>query len=151
MTSIDGAQFQISAVKIRKNLEKNDLENFIQNLKNLFIQIPYDLHETSEKFYQAMFFVIIQMTSLEIIVEEHTRFGRSDVVLKTDSHVYIFEFKINTDAKKALEQIEDKKYYEKYLDSGKKVSLIGIAFNTEQRNISDWILRDAPLTLRSSG
>jgi len=123
MTSIGDAQFEICAVKIRKNL---------------FIQIPYDLHETSEKFYQALFFVVIQMTSLEIIVEEHTRFGRSHVILKTNSCVYIFEFKINTDAQKALEQIEDKKYYEKYLDSGKKITLIDIAFDTQERNVTDW-------------
>jgi len=138
MTSIGSAQFEISAVKIRKNLEENNLNNFIQDLKNLFIKLPYDLHETSERFYQAMFFIIVQMTGFEVQAEEHTQFGRSDIVLKTNSHVYIFEFKINIDAQKALEQIEDKKYYEKYLDFGKKITLIGIAFDTEQRNISDW-------------
>ena len=40
----------------------------------------------------------------------------------------------------ALEQIKDRKYYEKYLNSGKGIYLVGIEFSGVARNIVkfDW-------------
>ena len=53
-------------------------------------------------------------------------------------YVYIFEFKLNGFADEALKQIHDKEYYQKYLDSGREIILVGANFSTETRNIGKW-------------
>ena len=37
----------------------------------------------------------------------------------------------------ALAQIKEKGYHEKYLRAGRKVTLAGVAFDAEMRNLSD--------------
>ena len=66
--------------------------------------------------------------------------GRIDASFETNDNVYIFEYKLDKDAKTALAQIHKKKYYEKYQGSGKKITLIGANFSSEAKNIDDWKL-----------
>ncbi len=67
------------------------------------------------------------------------------MAIKTDTAVIIFEFKVveeESGQNTALEQIKNKKYYEKYLNSGKEIYLVGIEFSKVERNIVrfDWEL-----------
>ena len=55
------------------------------------------------------------------------------MVATTKTHIFIFEFKLHADAQAALTQIEEKRYYEKYLLSDKKVGLVGISFALENK------------------
>jgi hypothetical protein len=70
-------------------------------------------------------------------VEDHTNKGRSDAVIETESHIYVMEFKMGT-SEEALLQIEQRKYHEKYLSRGKSIRLIGIGFDPDEKNISDY-------------
>ena len=45
-------------------------------------------------------------------------------------------------AESALAQIETKKYHQKYLQQGKKITLIGVQFNTEKRNLEKWLIKE---------
>ena len=38
----------------------------------------------------------------------------------------------------ALQQIKDKKYYEKYLNRNKDIYLVGIEFDTDEKNICEF-------------
>jgi hypothetical protein len=51
-----------------------------------------------------------------------------------DQAIYIFEFKV--DDKGALAQIKEKEYATKYLNHNKDIYLIGIEFDTKEKNIS---------------
>ena len=66
-----------------------------------------------------------------------TNRGRVDAVVETPCGIYVFEFKLNGTAEEALAQIKEKGYHEKYLRAGKKVTLAGVAFDAEMRNLSD--------------
>ena len=59
--------------------------------------------------------------NLEVLSDK----GRMDGVLELDKIVYIIEFKRGF-AKKAIEQIKNKKYYEAYLNSKKEIYLLGV-------------------------
>ena len=48
---------------------------------------------------------------------------------------FIIEFKVDMPNEAAICQIETKKYYEKYLSENKKIYLVGIHFDSEERNI----------------
>jgi Holliday junction resolvase-like predicted endonuclease len=73
-----------------------------------------------------------RLSEYEVEGEAHTDKGRIDAVLKKGNDVIVVEIKYSKEKsteemiKEALEQIRDKKYYEKYI--GNEVSLLGIAF-----------------------
>ncbi len=49
----------------------------------------------------------------------------------------IMEFKVGKTAQ-AMQQIKDQGYHEKYLNKGKEITLLGVGFDPELRNIGDW-------------
>ncbi len=77
------------------------------------------------------------MLGVKIQAEVKTNTGRIDAVIETDTHTYIFEFKLFDTSQNALKQIKDKKYFEKYLLNKKQIVLIGVGFDKETRNIKD--------------
>jgi hypothetical protein len=52
---------------------------------------------------------------------------------------------VNSSAQAALEQIKEKKYYEKYLNIQKEVLIIGVNFSLEERNVTDWVVESIGL------
>lgn len=119
-------------------LHNGNLEEFFTKLKIFFADIPYDMHVSKEKYYQTIFYVIAKLIGLDTQLEIKTNVGRIDMTVITDKLVYIFEFKIDASAEEALKQINDKKYFEKYLDKKKKLILVGVNFDTKERNIAEW-------------
>ena len=119
-------------------LQHNNLEEFFTKLKIFFADIPYDMQVSKEKYYQTVFYVIAKLIGLDAQLEVKTNIGRIDMVVTTEKLLYIFEFKIDSSAEEALNQINDKKYFEKYLDHKKKLVLVGVNFDTKERNISEW-------------
>ncbi len=81
-------------------------------------------------------------------VEETTTHGRLDMAVLFNENAYIFEFKVNelTKPARALDQIKEKKYHEKY--TGKEIYLIGIEFSKKGRNITrfEWEKRKPEFT-----
>jgi hypothetical protein len=71
--------------------------------------------------------------------EVHTTRGRADSIVQTPTHIYFLEFKINSDALTALQQIKTKKYAAPFAaDSRAKIG-VGINFNTQKRELDDWL------------
>ncbi|MBI4649024.1 MAG: PD-(D/E)XK nuclease domain-containing protein [Bacteroidia bacterium] len=65
--------------------------------------------------------------------------GRIDAVIKTQTHIYIIEFKLGT-AQEAIEQIQKKQYALKYANENKKIILLGIGFNNDKKNIEEYFI-----------
>ena len=91
----------------------------------------------------------MRVTSFRVNTEDRTNLGRIDLVLENDTDVYLFELKVNSSATAALEQIKEKKYYEKYLhipvvkldsSSEKAVHIIGLNLSLEERNITEYLV-----------
>ena len=76
--------------------------------------------------------------------EVNTNDGRLDAVLKTKERIYIIEFKLDQSAAIALQQIKDKKYYEKYTTAERPVYLVGINFSSTTKSVDDWVLEAFP-------
>ena len=78
---------------------------------------------------------------LDVTAEDVTNKGRIDLSVKIKEKIYLIEFKVVDDTNqpsKALEQIKQKKYYEKYLPIDVDIYLVGVAFEKKERNISDF-------------
>jgi hypothetical protein len=57
--------------------------------------------------------------------------------------VYVIEFKCNQIADAVLRQIKDKGYDRQFRQTGKKIILMGINFDTEKRNVGEWEISQA--------
>ena len=73
-----------------------------------------------------------------ILNEVETNNGRIDAVLFCDKYIYIIEFKLNQKPGKAIEQIKEKKYFEKYLKDKREIYLLGINFSSQEKNIVEY-------------
>jgi ATP-dependent exoDNAse (exonuclease V) beta subunit len=141
-----GALTQRSAIDSRRPvtmLEKafagNDLEQVITIINALLKEVPSHLIESkNEHFYHALVHLHFRYLGLFIESEPHTSDGRMDAVVQTADHVYIIEFKLDKSAQTALNQIKKKGYAEKYRLTGKTVTGVGIAFDSQKKAVGGW-------------
>lgn len=84
---------------------------------------------------------IFRLLGFNIEAESCTNDGRIDAVVQTDDHIYLFEFKLDDDDI-ALSQIKEKAYFKKYLQSSKKITMIGVNFDSEKGQLIDWQVED---------
>ena len=82
--------------------------------------IPYNIRSTAdekarERDFQYTFYLIFRMLGgWKVYAEKASSRGRADCIVETDSHIYIFEFKLDGTAEDALRQIEEKGYARPY-------------------------------------
>jgi hypothetical protein len=140
--------------KIEKCIKAADIETFIALLKSFFAAIPYELipkKDLNEKYFQLIFYLLMRVSSFRVNAEERTNIGRIDLVLETNTDIYLFELKVDASAEAALRQIKEKRYYEKYLHiasnkvsenstTDKTVHLVGINLSLSERNITEWLI-----------
>jgi hypothetical protein len=129
------------AWKLIDALRDQDFETFFDTLRIFFANIPYDLQISKEKYYQTVFYLIFSLIGLKVEAEVKTNKGRIDAVI-IDKDIYIFEFKFEGDKDQALNQIKDKRYFEKYQGEGKKIYLFGVEF--ADRNVGEWVVEKTP-------
>ena len=118
-------------------LRAGDVNDMLDALSCFFANIPANITVKREKYYQSLFYAVFVLIGARTHAECWTNRGRVDAVVETANDVYVFEFKLNDTADAALAQIKAKGYYEKYLRTGKRLTLIGAAFDAEMRNLSD--------------
>jgi hypothetical protein len=126
--------------RINEALEAHEMDRFIQEIKSLFASIPSHIFiGEREAYYHSIIYLVLSLNGAAVKSEDPTNIGRIDAVLETRNKIYIMEFKIGNEHK-ALEQIKAMKYYEKYLNKGKEIVLMGIGFDPGKRNIGNYLL-----------
>lgn len=126
-------------------LERHKVQEFCIILQSLLAQIPYQLHIKQERYYHSLFQLICSMLDINAQSEVSTNKGRIDLTIETKKHVYIFEIKLNESADKALQQIENRRYYERYIPKKKKITMVGLSFSRKNKNeglILDWKIKE---------
>lgn len=126
--------------RLSSSIRKHDVAGFFELLQSIFASIPYNvLEKDREGYYHTVIYLILKLIGIRIGCEVQTNVGRIDAVVETDDTIYILEFKMGI-PEEALNQIKTMRYHEKYLSSGKAVSIIGVGFDKEKGNISDYKL-----------
>ncbi|MDD9962919.1 MAG: PD-(D/E)XK nuclease domain-containing protein, partial [Gammaproteobacteria bacterium] len=76
-------------------------------------------------------------------VEDSSGRGRADMVALHGGQVFVFEFKMagrgeggKDAAQRAIGQMREKGYAEKYRGRGEPIHLVGVAFSREDRNLA---------------
>ena len=66
----------------------------------------------------------------------------SDAVMHMPDTIYVFELKVDKSADEALAQIDEKGYMLPYHSEGKRLVKVGISFDSTQRTISEWKIKE---------
>ena len=139
------AQFTKRLSPIYDALIEWNIEEFINWLKSVFAWISYTnrIEKLSkyEWYYSSIIYVMSYAMWLDVIQEDITNQWRIDLTIEINNNIYILEFKVEQSWNSAMEQIKEKKYYEKYLNekkNWKKVFLVWINFSMEDRNIESF-------------
>lgn len=127
--------------RLRHHLIKEDIPQFIKDLKSIFSSVSYAIAHESEGYYHANTYLILKLLGFEILPEETTNIGRIDCVIKFSNKIYILEFKFskNSDeSESAFNQIVSKDYASKYRLEDKPIFALGISFSENVRNINNY-------------
>ena len=129
-------------VRLPRLLKTADLEGLETHLKALFAGLPHDWYRNNpiaryEGHYASVFYSHFAALGLRVTVEDASHHGRVDMAVDFAGHVYLFEFKVveQLPEGRALQQIKDKGYADKYRGQGKVIHLIGVEFSRDKRQI----------------
>ena len=122
-------------------IRQDQIEEALQLLQTFLGTIPYCDNTDYEGHYQQMLYVIFSLlTNYPMDVEVHTPKGRVDIVIMTNTNLYLLELKLNKSADAAIQQINLKNYSQRFALSGLPITKVGINFDSYTRNITDWII-----------
>ena len=119
-------------------LHSNNTRELQRLLYNHIAAIPFAQRSDMEENYQNIIYSIFRLLGATIQNEVRMNKGLIDSVIVNHDHIYIIEFKMNQSAEVAIAQIKEKGYATPYLSDRKPITLIGINFSKEERNIVEW-------------
>lgn len=138
--NMNGKNTSFHLMKFIKDIEKGDVDGFMERLRSFFSDTPYELIRDSELHYQNVLFIVFRLMGFYTEAEYHTSQGRIDMVVKTPQYIYVIEFKFDGSAEDAVSQIESRNYALPFMSDGRKVYKVGVNFSSETRNIDRWIV-----------
>jgi hypothetical protein len=123
-------------------LVADDLDALRAHAESLFAAIPHQWHTANliarfEGYYASVLYSHLAALGLDLTAEDATQLGRIDLTLKFNARIWLFEFKVVELAPegRALQQLKDRGYADKYRAFGEPIHLIGIAFSRERRTL----------------
>ena len=138
--SVDNNGLVIEFVQM---LYDGDIEGALVRLKAYLASISNRLSNKNERDFQTVFYLIFNLMGALIRVEEDSAVGRADAVLHLPESVFVFELKYDGSAEDALRQIDEKGYLVPYTADGKRLYKIGVNYDSQQRTLGDWIIKEA--------
>ena len=111
-------------------------------LKAYLASISNRLSNKNERDFQTVFYLIFNLMGAYMRVEEDSAIGRADAVVYMPDAVFVFELKYDGSAEDAVRQIDDKGYLIPYSADGKQLYKIGVNYDSQQRTIGEWIVKE---------
>ena len=125
-----------------KAVYRGDIEAALEYMRTYMATIPYDLENHTEKHYQTIFYLMLSFLNIYIHTEVKSAIGRADAVMYMPDTIYVFELKVDKSADEALAQIDEKGYMLPYHSDGKRLVKVGISFDSKQRTLVDWKIKE---------
>ena len=119
-----------------------DVEGAMVRLKAYLASISNRLSNKNERDFQTVFYLIFNLMGAHMRVEEDSAIGRADAVVYMPDAVFVFELKYDGSAEDAIRQIDEKGYLIPYSADGKRLFKIGVNYDSNQRTIGDWIIKE---------
>jgi hypothetical protein len=129
-------------LSLLKQLKSNDFGQMQTLFTAFFASIPHDWYRNNpiaqyEGYYASVFYSYFAALGLDIILEDTTNQGRIDMTVNFNQQVYLFEFKVVelVPQGKALQQLKDRGYADKYRSLNHPIHLIGVEFSKDNRSV----------------
>ena len=136
-----------TVLKLYRALRSGDIAEAMAQISEILAGIIYGNIPSSEKgrplreqYYQSVLYAVFRLLGIHAHAEVVCATGRIDMLVLTRQHVYIFEFKVNTQgtAQDAIDQIKAREYFHIVSAEGRPVHLVGVSFDEKSRNIGEW-------------
>lgn len=114
-----------------------DMDGALRLLQEFLSTVPYCDNTDYEGHYQQMFYIIFSLLGYYVDVEVRTPHGRVDMVMRTQTTLYIVELKLNKTAA-AMSQIDLKNYPERFALCGLPIVKVAINFDSGLHTLTDW-------------
>ena len=146
-SSLTRANTDIEVLDLYEELERGDLKAVMEHVQIILAGIQYGNipnDETGrplrEQYYQSVLYVVFRLLGTYARSEVVCATGRIDMVVSTRKHVYVFEFKVNTQgtAEDAIAQIKERGYLRSIRVGKRPIHLVGISFDEKKRNVGEW-------------
>ena len=141
MAPVTGQEAARQAELARLTAE-DDLEKVRTLFEAFFASVPHDRRRKNdlanyEGYWAALVYSHFAAAGLDVRVEEATVRGRLDMAVLSPGCVHLYEFKVVDRGQegRALAQIRERGYADKYRHLGVPIRLIGMEFSREERNI----------------
>ncbi len=136
-------------IRMARLLEAGDVEGLMGVFKSFFASIPHDWYRKNELsgyegYYASIFYCYFAALGVDVLVEDATSHGRLDMAVMFNGCCYLFEFKVVElePGGRAMEQLEARRYHEKYIGKCAMIYLIGVEFSKKERNIVGFEVRE---------
>ena len=128
-------------------LSANDFAGFAERLQGYLSGIPHQWYDRSEveryeAHYASMLYLGFRAIGVDLRVEDASSHGRSDMVVFHGGQVFVLEFKMAEEdgetaavMERAMVQMRERGYGEKYRDRGEPIHLVGMVFGRKERNL----------------
>ena len=123
-------------------LYDGDIEGAMNRLRAYLASISNRLSNKNERDFQTVFYLIFNLMGGYMRVEEDSAIGRADAVVHMPDAIYVFELKYDGSADDAIKQIDDKGYLIPYSANGKRLFKVGVNYDSQQRTIGEWIVKE---------
>ncbi|MBK8453897.1 MAG: AAA family ATPase [Thiofilum sp.] len=128
-------------VQLSDAFDNNDMPALIEVIKTMFKKIPYQIFiKDREAYYHSLIYLTFFYLGQYSEAEVNENNGRVDCVVKTATHIYILEFKLDKSAQVAMEQIKSRDYAGAFRDDPRPKVLVGINFSSELKSVDDWMM-----------
>ena len=133
--------------RLSRLLGNNDYFGFAKKFRSFLAGMPYPWHNSGdlgrhEAWYASMLYLSFRAVGVDLLVEDMSSHGRADMTVFHDGQIFVMEFKVVEDRKqvpealdRAIAQIRERGYAEKYRDRSEPVHLMALAFGGQQRNL----------------
>ena len=139
--SSNPAEIQDVYYQLAQHLKRHDFQQFFEVFNIYLASVPHFIHENVESYYHSLLYLFLKTLGFKVNAEVPTSKGRMDMLLKTQTDIYVFEFKINKTANEALTQIVERNYHEQFKHDKRPITLIGASFDTKTRKLTDWVCK----------
>ena len=137
-------------VRLHALTRADDLEGVRGLFEAFFAGIPYEWYRRNdlvhyEGYWAALMYSHFAAAGLDVRVEGMTPHGRLDMAVVCPGHVHLYEFKVvnGKPEDRALEQMRERGYADKYRDLGVPIRLVGVEFGGTERNITAFSVETA--------
>lgn len=126
--------------KMSACLMKEDIDGMLRLVQTFLSTVPACDNTKYEGHWQQVLFIIFSMLGELVDVEVRTATGRIDMVMYGRKANYVFEIKMDSDASTAINQIDTRRYADRFALSGLHTVKVGVNFDNEKHTIGEWII-----------